>query len=67
MINNTITRGGVLAIIVLTAAVIGLCAGFLSWVGGANPPTAILRSATATGATIALGVTMWSLVLPELP
>jgi hypothetical protein len=39
MINNTITRGGVLAIIVLTAAVIGLCAGFLSWVGGARHPS----------------------------
>ncbi|MBV8995235.1 MAG: hypothetical protein JO287_16410 [Pseudonocardiales bacterium] len=64
MINNSVTRGVVLAIIVLAAALVGICAAFLSWIGGANPPTAVLRGAAATGATIALGVTMWGFVLP---
>jgi hypothetical protein len=64
VINNMVTRAVMLAIIVLAATVIGLCTGFLSWIGGANPPTAVLRGAAATGATIALGVTMWGFVLP---
>ncbi len=60
--NSTSLRAIVLAIIILAASVIGLCAGFLSWVGGATPVGAVLRGAAAAGATIALGITMWGFV-----
>ena len=59
MVDEYALRGIVLAIIVLAAIVTGMCASFLSWVDGARPATAILRGAAATGATIALGFTMW--------
>jgi hypothetical protein len=47
-----------LACILLTAGGIGICAGILSWLGGMNPPTAILTGGAAFSAATLLLLTI---------
>lgn len=47
-----------LAIITLTAALIGVTGGLLAWAGGLNPPNAILTGGAAFGSTVLLALTV---------
>ncbi|MEU6208046.1 hypothetical protein ABZ814_31240 [Micromonospora musae] len=43
-----------MAIIALTATLVGAAAGLLAWAGGANPPNAVLVAGATLGGTAAL-------------
>ena len=58
LLTNSTVRGLWLAITVLTAALIGVAAGVLAWVGGLNPPTAILSGGATFGGTVLLVLTV---------
>ncbi|MBP1781808.1 hypothetical protein AB0B62_01410 [Micromonospora chalcea] len=47
-------RGPWMAIIALTATIVGAAGGLLAWAGGANPPNAVLVAGAALGGTAAL-------------
>lgn len=47
-------RGPWMAIIALTATLVGAASGLLAWAGGANPPNAILVAGATLGGTAAL-------------
>lgn len=51
-------RGLWLALILLTAVGIAVGAGILSWLGGMNPPTAILAGGGAFSAATLLMITL---------
>ena len=51
-------RGLWLAITMLTATLTGAASGLLAWVGGTNPPMAILTGAAAFSGTVLLVLTM---------
>lgn len=56
--TSSIVRSLWLAIIMLTAAFVGATGGLLGWIGGLNPPTAILTGAGAFGGTVLLVLTV---------
>lgn len=47
-----------LAVILLASALVGIVAGFLTWLGGANPANAILAAGAAFSATALLAITL---------
>lgn len=53
-LTNATVRGLWLAISTLTAALVGAAGGLLAWVGGLNPPTAILTGGASFGGTVLL-------------
>jgi hypothetical protein len=55
-LNNSTARGLWLAIIVLTAVLLGVSGGLLGWVGGLNAPTAVLTGGGAFGGAVMLGL-----------
>lgn len=56
--NSSIVRSLWLAIIMLTAMLVGVAGGLLAWIGGLNPPTAILTGGGAFGGTVLLVLTI---------
>lgn len=57
MTDSTV-RGLWVAITLLTAALTGGAAGVLAWLGGVNPPSAILTAGGAFGGTVILVLTV---------
>ena len=55
-------RAAWLAIIMLTAAMLGGICGWLSWLGGMNPPNAILSGAGAFGGTVMLIISLFHFI-----
>jgi hypothetical protein len=58
-LTNSTVRGLWLAITVLAAVLVGSAGGLLAWVGGMNPPTAILTGGGAFAGTVLLVLTMF--------
>jgi hypothetical protein len=56
VLTDATVRGLWLAITALSATLIGIAAGVLSWLGGLNPPTAILTGGGAFGGTVLLAL-----------
>ncbi len=56
--SNSNARGLWLAITVLSAVLIGTAGGLLAWIGGLNPPTAILTGGGTFAGTVLLVLTM---------
>jgi hypothetical protein len=57
-VTNSSVRGLWLAVILLTAVLTGSAGGLLAWLGGANPPKAILTGASVFSGTVLLSLTM---------
>ncbi|MBW4704569.1 hypothetical protein [Micromonospora sp. RL09-050-HVF-A] len=56
--TNPALRSLWLAIVALTAVLVGATAGLLAWAAGLNPPTAILTGGSAFAGTILLVLTV---------
>jgi hypothetical protein len=57
--NQAMTLRAVeLAIILLLAAIVGVCTGVLTWLDHGRPAAAVLRGAAGFGAVVALGITV---------
>jgi hypothetical protein len=57
-LNNSTARRLWLAITVLAAVLVGTAGGLLAWLGGTNPPTAILTGGGAFAGTVLLVIAM---------